>query len=225
MANTCSPSHDQLHLTGTPVQNLANIEAIYDLIFPWTLCPPALFFSLIRINQLRARVSASLFSREIDPRHSLEAHSLLTTIEDFIPIDWAQPGLHYDEWLLIGNTYQSSIALYCILGFQSLAIIPSTPSINSRRTAHANTLLCTLREALTMPRLVNFMMWPLTVLGVEAGYRDAGTRYWIGKRFEELARVLGTSGPLKSLAVLRTYWQKRKPGWEECFDKAYVFIM
>jgi hypothetical protein len=101
MANTCSPSHDQLHLTGTPVQNLADIEAIYNLIFPWTLCPPALFFSLIRINQLRAQVSASLFSREIDPRHSLEAHSLLTTIEDFSP--------SYVVCLFVPHCYRSSV--------------------------------------------------------------------------------------------------------------------
>lgn len=225
MANTCSPSWDQLNLTGTPAQNLQDIDSIYNLIFPYTLCPTVLFSSLMRVNHLRACASGALFAGEMDPSHSLEAHDLLSSIEAFSPEDWAQPGEHYDEWLLIGSIYQCSLALYCTMAFQSLTIFGDTLEMNAMRSIHGDHLLSSLRRALTMPRLVNFMMWPLTVLGVEAGYRDGATRYWIGKQLTELARHLGTSGPLKSHAVLRRYWQKEQPGWEECFDRPYVFIM
>jgi hypothetical protein len=225
MANTCSQSWDQLVFSGTPEQNLQDIEDNYNLFFPYTLCPPNLFFTIIRINHLRARASKCLFSGEVDLCHSLEAYDLLTCIKAFSPADWAQPGDHYNEWLLIGNIYQSSIALYCIMSFQTLTIFPSNVEMNTMRAVHGDRLLASLREAANMPRLVNFMMWPLTVAGVEAGYRDAATRYWIGSQLTKLARHLGSSGPLKSQAVLRRYWQKQERGWDECFDRPNVFIM
>ncbi|KAH5062275.1 hypothetical protein HBH96_068650 [Parastagonospora nodorum] len=151
--------------------------------------------------------------------HFLTAHDLLSLIESFSPEDWAQPGPHFDEWLLIGRTYQSAAALYCTMALQSLTILPSTLEMNAMRSVHGTQLLANLHQALKTPRLTCFVMWPLTIAGVEAGYRDAGTRYWIAARLDQLARLLGTSGPLKSLAVLRRYWENRERGWEVCFDK------
>jgi hypothetical protein len=225
MANTCSPPWDQLDIAHNPTCNLSDMEDLYTLIFPYILCPPSLFFTMIRVSHLRSRVSLSLFSGAIDATHTLEAHDLLSSIEAFSPADWAQPGRHYEEWLLIGDIYQSAIALYCTMAFQSLTLFPSTLEMDGMRTVHGDRLLANLRVAMDMPRLVNFMCWPLTVAGVEAGYREEGTRYWIGKQLSELSRLLGTSGPLKSQAVLRRYWQKEEPGWDECFDRPYVFVV
>lgn len=166
-----------------------------------------------------------LFSGDMDSTHTLEAHDLLSRIESFSPEDWAQPGEHYDDWLLIGTIYQSAIAIYCTMAFQSLTLFPSTIEMNSMRSIHGDRLLDGLRRGMKTPRLINFMMWPLTVAGVEAGFRDERTRYWIGVQLMELSRHLGTSGPLKSHAVLKRYWQKEEPGWDECFDKPYVCII
>lgn len=191
------------------------------MLFPYTLCPPTIYLTIIRISQLRAEAS-SLFP---DTSHFLTAHDLLSLIKSFSPEDWAQPGPHFDEWLLIGRIYQSAAALYCTMALQSLTILPSTLEMNAMRSVHGVRLLADLHQALKTPRLTCFVMWPLTIAGVEAGYRDAGTRYWIATRLEDLARLLGTSGPLKSLAVLRRYWEKKERGWDVCFDQPYVFVV
>jgi hypothetical protein len=225
MANTCSPSWDQLEITSSPTSAISSTHDLYTLIFPYTLCPPTLFLNMVRVSHLRARASLHIFPGTMDASHTLEAHDLLTAIETFSITDWAQPGAHYDEWVLIGNIYQSAVALYCIMAFQSLTLFPLSFEMNAMRTAHADTLLSHLHTAMDNPRLVNLMCWPLTVVGVEAGYRGEARRYWIGRQLSELSRVLGTSGPLKSQAVLRRYWQKEEPGWDECFDRPYVFVV
>jgi hypothetical protein len=161
----------------------------------------------------------------MDHEHSLKAHDLLTEIEAFSPEDWAQPGENYDDWLLIGTIYQSAVALYCTMSFQSLIILPNSLGMNAMRCIHGNRLLSSLKLAVKSPRLTYFLMWPLTVAGAEAGYRDEATQYWIGKQMSELSRSLGTSSPLKAHAVLRRYWQKGEAGWDECFDRPYVFII
>jgi hypothetical protein len=161
----------------------------------------------------------------MDPAHSLKAQDLLTEIESFNPDDWAQPGEHYEEWLQVGAIYQSAVALYCTMAFQSLTILPSTLEMNAMRCIHGDRLLANLRIAMESPRLVKFMMWPMVVAGVESGYRDEATQYWIGKQLSELSRLLGTSSPLKAEAVLRRYWQKEEKGWDECFDRPYVFVV
>jgi hypothetical protein len=224
-ANTCSPAWDQLELCGDPDQNLLDLETFYDLLFPYLLCPPSLFFTVHRISHLRQKASIVLFSGDMDSSHVLEAHDLLGEIEAFSPEDWAQPGEFYDDWLLIGTIYQAAIAIYCTMAFQSLTMFHDTVEMNSMRSIHGDRLLDSLRKAYDSPRLINFLMWPLTVAGVEAGYRDEATRYWIGAKLGELSRHLGSSGPLKSHAVLRRYWQRGEPGWDECFDKPYACIV
>ncbi|KAL5117027.1 hypothetical protein ACEQ8H_005113 [Pleosporales sp. CAS-2024a] len=214
MANTSSPSWDQLDLPGDPWQTLHDIESMYNLLFPYTLCPPTLFMTTLRINHLRARISATLFPRPPRRHPRFQPPGL-----------GPPPGAHRDEWHLISTLYQSCIALYCTMTFQSLATFPPTEEINTLRCVHGESLLASLGAALRNPRLRTFLMWPLTVAGVEAGYRDAATRWWISARLGDLSRHLGTSGPLKSQIVLDAYWRKGKRGWDACFDRPYVFIM
>ncbi|KAH8719501.1 fungal-specific transcription factor domain-containing protein [Phaeosphaeriaceae sp. PMI808] len=225
VANACSPSWDQMEVSDSPEQNIVDIEQVYSFIFPYTLCPPTLFMEIVRINQLRQRASVVLLMGDMDANHVLEAHDILDRIETFSPEDWAQPGECYDEWLLIGTVFQASIALYCTMGFQSLTILPSTLEMNQMRSAHGDRLLKSLAIALKSPRLINFLMWPLTVAGVESAYRGQSTQYWVQSQLDVLSRHLGTSSPLKAQAVLRRYWQRQEPGWDECFDKPYVFAI
>jgi hypothetical protein len=224
-ANTCSPAWDQLDLSPNPSQTLTDIEHFYDLLFPYMLCPPTLFLSIVRISHLRQKAASVLFTGDMDPSHILEAHDLLATVESFRPEDWAQPGEFFEEWLLIGTIYQAAIAIHCTMAFQSLTMFQDTLEMGSMRSIHGDRLLDGLRKAIKSPRLINFLMWPLTVAGVEAGYRGEAERYWIGERMGELSRHLGSGGPLKSLAVLKRYWAKGEPGWDECFDKPYVCIV
>lgn len=225
LANTCSPSWDQIEISKDSDNTIDEITEMYSLMFPYTLCPPELFFDMLRTNRLRHKASTALLLCDIDPDHTLEAHDLLTRIETFVPEDWAQPGTFYDEWLLVGTMYQSAAAIYCTMSFQSLTLLPNTLEMNAMRAVHGDRLLESLRAALKTPRVSKFMVWPLVVAGVESLYRGEGTRNWIEATLADLSRLLGTSSPLKARAVLRRYWKKGEPGWDECFDRPYVFII
>lgn len=225
LANTCSPSCDLIGLDGTFDKTIEDVREIYSLIFPYTLCPPELFFEMLRTNQLRRKTSATMMLCEMDPEHSLEAYDLLGRIEAFVPEDWAQPGPLYDEWLLIGTMYQAAVAIYCTMALQSLTLLPNSLEMNAMRSIHGDRLLKSIKEAIKSPRLTKLVVWPLVAAGVEAVYRGEATRNYIETSLTDLSRALGTSSPLKARAVLRRYWQKGVPGWDECFDRAYVFVM
>lgn len=205
-------------------KHIREVEKMYSLIFPYVLCPPSLFIEMIRINHLRQEITASPFENE--DQHTLQALDILARVEAFVPEDWAQPGEHHDQWLLIGTIYQSAMALYCTMSLQSVAALPTNLEMNTMRTIHGERLLDALLSASQMRQVRKFSLFPLCVLGVEAGYHhDHSTRRWIEQRLEQHSRLLGTSSPLKARAVLRRYWQKGEPGWDECFDRPYVFLL
>lgn len=223
-SNSLGPPSEQVNITEPLDKLIKEVEKLYSLIFPYVLCPPTLYMEIIRINRLRQDITTSPF--EDASHHTLEAFDILTRIEDFVPEDWAQPGEHYNEWLLIGTMYQSAIALYCTMSLQSVAALPNTFEMDSMRSVHGGRLLKSLEPSVYSMQLVKFSLFPLCVLGVEAGYRpNQSTRYWIEKRLEEHSRLLGTNSSLKARAVLQRYWKRGEPGWDECFDRPYVFIL
>ncbi|CAN9177468.1 unnamed protein product [Alternaria alternata] len=225
VANTCSPSWDQVEINSTADDVTEDITSIYSLIFPYTLCPPELFTEMLHTNRLRAKASAAVLQCDFDVDHTLKAYDLLARIEAFSVEDWAQPGTFYDEWLIVGTVYKSALALYAILSLGSLTVLPADASLLDIQTVHGDILLRNLRTALKDPRIARFMAWPLVVVGVEAIYRGEATRDWIGASLEELSRKLGTSGPIKACSVLRRYWKGGVSGWDECFDRPYVFVI
>ncbi|KAF2622860.1 hypothetical protein BU25DRAFT_202235 [Macroventuria anomochaeta] len=223
-SNSLGPAVDQTSITEPLEQHIKEVERVYNLIFPYILCPPTLFIEIIRINRLRQDVMTSPFE---DPnQHILDAHDILARIEAFVPEDWAQPGEHHNDWQLIGSIYQSAIALYCTMSLQAVAVLPNSLEMVTMRTIHGERLLENLKLSAQTRYLKKFSLFPLCVLGVEAGYHDQqSTRLWIERRLEDHSRLLGTSSPLKARAVLRRYWQQKKAGWDECFDSPYVFIL
>ncbi|KAH8634763.1 hypothetical protein IG631_10163 [Alternaria alternata] len=219
------PSWDQVEINSTADDVTEDITSIYSLIFPYTLCPPELFTEMLHTNRLRAKASAAVLQCDFDVDHTLKAYDLLARIEAFSVEDWAQPGTFYDEWLIVGTVYRSALALYAILSLGSLTVLPADASLLDIQTVHGDILLRNLRTALKDPRIARFMAWPLVVVGVEAIYRGEATRGWIGASLEELSRTLGTSGPIKACSVLRRYWKGGVSGWDECFDRPYVFVI
>lgn len=225
MANTCSPSWDQVDITSAKNDIIEDVKSVYDLIFPYTLCPQELFIGILEINQLRTKASASLLLYETDPAHALEAHDLSRRIEAFSPESWAQGRPYCSEWLLLGKIYKAAVSLYCSLSLQSLTVLPPTVPLEARQTAKGDELLSSLRCALKKPRLARHMVWALVVAGVEAMHRGEATQKWIEASLGALSMQLGTSCPLKACAVLKRYWRGGVAGWDECFDRAYVFII
>lgn len=223
-SNSLGPGTGHINVTEPLEQHIREIEKLYSLVFPYVLCPPTLFTEIIRINHLRQEILTSPFDDA--SQYVLDAHDILARIEAFIPEDWAQPGEHVSDWQLIGSVYQSAIALYCTMSLQSLDALPSSLEMDTMRTIHGERLYENLKVTARSKILKKLALFPLCVLGVEAGYhKQQSTRIWIERRLEDLSCMLGTSSPLKARTILRRYWTRGQPGWDECFDGPYVFIM
>lgn len=225
LANTCSPSWDQVDITGANGTIIEDLSSVYDLIFPYTLCPRELYIEILQIGQLRSKASAAMLLYDADPAHSLEAHDLIARIDAFSPEDWAQAGPLYSEWLLMGQIYQAAVSLYCSMSLQSLTVLPPSVSLQKAQEEKGNVLLSSVRIALQDPRMARHMVWPLVVAGVEGIHRSQATKDWIEASLGDLSRLLGTSCPLKASAVLKRYWKSGVAGWDSCFDRAYAFII
>ncbi|KAF2188453.1 hypothetical protein K469DRAFT_81591 [Zopfia rhizophila CBS 207.26] len=223
-ANGTSPATNQFMLNASLDEHIADVTEMYGELFPHCLCPPLLYYETLRINYLRHEASQLLSEMTDTAELSLEAGELLTRIEAFSPRDWAQPGANFDDWLTIGTVFKSCTAVYCIMSLQSLTILPNTSRMNEVLVAHADCLLLHLKAAFASKRLRRFLAWPLVVAGVEAAYRGQGARAWIEDAQDELSRFTGTNCPLKVRAMLRMYWYKEEPGWEECFNRPYAFL-
>jgi hypothetical protein len=223
-SNSLGPGTGQINITEPLEQHLKEVDKLYSLIFPYILCPPTLFTEIIRINRLRQEIVASPF--EDASHHALEAHDIFARVEAFVPEDWAQPGENNNDFQLLGSTYQCAVALYCTMSLQALDALPNTLEMDAMRAAYGAHLEENLRATMQSKTLSKFSLYPMCVLGVEAGYRDQqSTRVWIERRLEEHGRTLGSSCPLKARAVLRRYWARGKAGWDECFDGPYVFVL
>ena len=191
---------------------------MYSLILPYTLCPSNLFIEIIRINRLRQELSLSAIVESHHCAH--DAQSILTRIESFGSKEWAQSRDQKDDWQLIASIWQSAIVLYCIISLQAVGILPSTTEMDIVRMRHRDRLLKDLKAATPLKQLKKISTFPLCVLGVEAGYHiQQSTQIWIERQLEDHARLLGSNSPFKAREVLRRYWRRKKPGWNECFDE------
>lgn len=223
-ANSTSPASDQIILDPSVDQNIADVTEIYEELFPHVLCPPSLYQETVRINYLRYQASRALFDVEESTDVSLKAVEILERIETFSVEDWAQPGKNYEDWYTIGMVFKYSLAVFCIMSFQSLTILPNTVEMNQSLTANGDDLLKYLKKAVGSKRLKKFLAWPLVVAGVQAIHQGDATKAWIEEALDDLGRFTGTNCPLKIRAILRRYWQREEPGWEECFNQPHAFL-
>lgn len=222
-ANTCSPPLEQIVVDNHTDALIEDIEKVYDIIFPYILCPRTLFIDIIRINRLRALASSAHIGFEESSRNTQKVWNIFSRIEIFVPEEWAKQDEYYDERVAVGQMYQSATAIYCIMTMQDLKVFPyDDMHLVVSRTRHGDRLLANLKIATQSPRLVKFIMWPLVVAGVEAAYRGKGVHRWIEGKLAEVSCDMGFSSPLKARSVLRRYWREAVPGWDQCFGQAYV---
>ncbi|KAF1978820.1 hypothetical protein BU23DRAFT_524363 [Bimuria novae-zelandiae CBS 107.79] len=223
-SNSTSPADDQVVLAPTLKDELDNAEELYHELFPYCLCPPPVFFFIIRVTHLRREASQAQVLGDDIIDLMLLARGLLSQIEGFLVNDWAQPGDDYVDWLTIGLTYKHAVAVYCIMSLQSSGLLPITPDTIAQLEHHGALLGEHIRTAFAKQRLRRFVSWPLVVAGTEAGYRGEARRKWVEDCCVELARFLGTNCPLNIKAVLRRYWASGTPGWDSCFHKPFAFM-
>jgi hypothetical protein len=222
IGNTTCPS-SQLAMTSSHVNAVEFLLEKYgNSVFPFQMCPLPLFIEIIKINHLRRR--ATRYDTNEAESLSDEAYTILECVDSFSPEKWAvsKPSSQA-EWLLVGKVYQAAAALYCILSLQSLSVLPATPALRARCTAHGQLLHVLLKEGLSSPKINRVMIWPLVLLGVEAVHSGTAMRDFVAKHLPELSRVVGTSVPLTAKRVLELFWVSGETSWDACFDRPYAF--
>ena len=227
-SNTMSPPLDQIVPAESLDQHLSDTIEMYTGIFSFFLSPAMFLLDTVKINNLRARAAACLEQQiDVDDTMFAEAEEILANIEIFDCEQWAHenhPTFHL-EWALIGRIFQAATAIYCIMSLRSIGIFPNGTHYIRKHIAYGDRLIVDLKSALPSPRLRFFLMWPLVVAGVEAGYKSSQTRRWAEEKLEELTRALGTRSPLKARVVLKAYWDGDARGWDQCFGKANCFVL
>ncbi|KAF7596193.1 hypothetical protein BBP40_002723 [Aspergillus hancockii] len=226
ITNTTTPPSQ--HIPTTSQLEIIDImtEFYGDGIYPILLCPPYLFVDIIKINNLRFQSTTS----PVSGTTRATAQELLEHIEAFSPEDWteerrtnANPDTK-DDWLLLGRIYRSTVALYCISSLQSLDILPSSRYFTAMRTVHGTRLFTFLRKALVNPRIKNCMIWPVVVAGMQAVDASPNVRHIVDEQLVDLGQCLGTPAPLWASAVFRRFWASGRTGWDDCFEKAHLFV-
>jgi Fungal specific transcription factor domain len=220
IGNTTSPASD-LAMTSLHVDELDFILEQYGGgIFPFQMCPPPVFAEIIKINHLRMRATKLTGAEDL----SQEAYGIQSRINGFSPEQWAESKpSSKEDWVLLGNAYQTAAVLYCISSLQSLSVLPLTSSLRARRTTYGQLLHALLNEALLSPRIKRFMLWPLIVLGMEAVNGGAAMRAFVERQLIEMSRYLGIYMPLMAKGVFERFWASGETSWDVCFDRPYIF--
>ncbi|KAL8369694.1 hypothetical protein RB595_000164 [Gaeumannomyces hyphopodioides] len=232
---------------------------------PFVLCPPELFVEIIKINHLRWRAATAKQAQrpEHDPCGAIiKAHDeeltrsameIMAHVAAFSPDLWADHKRHQpsrSSWVLAGRLYQAVVMMYCIGSLQSASVLPHhSPVLDARqaaclRLAHA-ALSAEQGGLLASPSTRRFMLWPLVVMGVEAGATlddegeddgrggsyGATLKAFVSEQLVTLAADLGTNVPLTAKGVLDVFWARFPPSsspgygrarWDDCFDRPYA---
>ncbi|KAK9776808.1 hypothetical protein AB5N19_10686 [Seiridium cardinale] len=224
MANTTSPASDLANATS----HLAEIDLILEgygkNIFAFQMCPSSLFGEIIKINHLRMRATTDAFVDAGDL--TSEAYRILSRLDDFSLDEWAlsKPSA-IGEWMLLGEVYHAAVTIYCISSLQSLSVLPPSSALRARCLEKSQTLQALLSKALVSPIIKRAMLWPLTVLGVEAVHGGVAMRAFIQNQLPELSCYAGVYAPLMAKCILERFWASGGTRWDACFDRPYAFAM
>lgn len=191
-------------------------------VFPFQMCPPPLFAHIVQINHLRWRAAniGTIETRDL----SQAAYDILDSVDGFSPREWAvsKPASR-EGWTIIGNAFQTAVAIYCISSLQSISVLPDNQSLRAHCTAQGQVLYLLLKDALLSPVVKRAMLWPLAMLGMEAVNGSGMMREFVKNQLTELSREFGTHVPLMTKTVLGKFWGSGETRWDCCFDKPYIF--
>ncbi|KAL4794110.1 fungal-specific transcription factor domain-containing protein [Aspergillus venezuelensis] len=209
--------------------------------------PAPLFAAVVKINSLRARAAIRLLVTTHVEGLTTEAEVLLTQIASFKPESWARSRCsspswksssftagkkddhkesrnEEEPWTLLGTLMQSAVTIYCISSLQSLSILPHSAPLTVCRAANRQTLYSLLKEVLEGHFLGTFV-WPLVVLGVDAGSDTLAMRAFVRIALGTISRDQGSHVPLMAREMLERFWVSGKKNWDECFDRPCTLAM
>lgn len=231
IGNTTCPASD-LAMTSAHLDALELVlERHAGATTPFQMCPPPLFAEIIKINHLRMRVYQSILGSDMHVfRH--ESQTILDRVHDFSPELWACEKASPGHRIVLGSVYQAAVALYCILSLQSMAVLATSPDLGrlcSTHGRHLRTLVC---HGLGSPVTKRFMLWPLVVLGVEAGQQQADDQQeasskqcFVVESLTSLSYDVASYMPLMAKKVLQDFWKSGDGHWDSCFKKPIPFTV
>lgn len=225
IGNTTSPAAN-ITMSESHIEDLDMIVDHYGgKLFSFQMCPAPLFAEIVKINHLRVRAVQARDGPAEAGCYSPEAYNILDRVRAFSPTEWSESkSCSQDAWTLLGDIYQAAVSLYCILSFQSLSVLPSSPEMMSQCGEHGRNLWAKLDLALSSPTTRYSMIWPLVLLGVQAVNDAAPLRAFVSEKLPELSYHGGSNVPMRAKAVLEKFWDSGETRWDTCFDQPYAFM-
>ncbi|KAK7186934.1 hypothetical protein DPSP01_011617 [Paraphaeosphaeria sporulosa] len=203
-----------------PFNQLLSIpEEMHEEIFSYCLCPFPLFESIAFINRLRIQLAQEITNS------ASSAEALLWRIESFSASDWAASQTGFVETLeLAADIWHCAVLLYCMLSLEK--VMPATVPAGKLHRTYGDRLLQLLSRALSetspAPRVPYFIVWPVTVAGVEAVKRGPGSQSLVDDFLTRMSRQAGTCSAFIAQTALRAFWASGQSGWDRCFYKPYA---
>jgi len=253
-ANTVTHRSQQLTCV-TPAEQRRFIRHSYDeKLMPYFMYPPTLLLAMVDINELRGRgppwhtqyhkiqmfdgcndsnvENNEVFDFEVPIEESLPSpEALLAQIDTFDPIPWAARMTtlvqHQPQIIALGQLFQTTTRLFCILSLQSVGLLPSDdPELELEKALYGDKLFAILRADLHSNVLTEkSCLFSLAVAGFLAKERGEEDRMYVKAECEFLSRSGGQASPLMLIVALQAFWDKGDwagKGWDDCFDKGYA---
>ncbi|KAL4928946.1 Zn(II)2Cys6 transcription factor [Aspergillus undulatus] len=210
---------------------LAELDKILDVhghkLYSFYPFPTPLFAAVVKINYLRAHAAIRLPDTTHNEDLTSEAEDVLTRIASFDAETWSHSRHsgkedEIDSWTLLARLMQAAVTIYCISSLQSISILPDSSALLLCRSANRKLLHALLLKALEAHYFGGSLLWPLVVLGIDAGCDTMDMRAFIRNSLGRSVQNQGSYVPLMARGILERYWTSGKTTWDECFDRPYA---
>ncbi|KAM7185522.1 hypothetical protein V8F20_011778 [Naviculisporaceae sp. PSN 640] len=249
LANTTTPPSNHIPVLCSDTETIAFALRLFDkILYPYLPCPADLFAHIVTINQLRC-IKAS-FVDDMVPDHEAGAIAntghvavpsptptpltVLHRIEQFSAMEWAssKDPTHPDDWLLVGEIYQSAVALLCLLSLEHDFMMaerdkwPTAAAWLSLRKMHTSKLIQLIKAGLSNRLVRKSIIWPVVVAGAAAVHDDGQeTQQWIRQTLCAFSKEMGSPLSLVAKGVLEKFWVSGRTGWDDCFNIPCCFVV
>ncbi|KAF4437156.1 C6 zinc finger domain-containingprotein [Fusarium austroafricanum] len=218
---------------------LLSEDLIGDSILTCIPCAPSLVAEIIRINHYRFLKDSAMVLPSNHADQLPTGSDILRRLLNFSPELWASEVLAHSAcnaggsfavrimgWERIGRIYQSAVVLYCLASQpQGSDHVRESSQWTSLRAGLLRDLRDLSLDAYSHHR--KLVLWPLTILGLALDYDDSGTQQFVLQELKWASETLGTATPLVAMQLLERTWRSWQAysGWDELFDRPYIFAL